>query len=380
MKVLPVIHIKSGQHAVAQAALALQLGCDGVFLINHKGDDQLTLAVAKIISLEFPDCIIGVNFLSMRPVDAVTYAASMNIRHVWLDHAGIHSNNPDHKLQADLAELARIHNVTVYAGAAFKYQQDEPDPEAATLQAVKNNFITTTSGAGTGISADLSKIERMSKACNGNLAVASGLTPKNIKNYAPWISFALVATGVSTPDDELDPSLLLKFIENAKPPLELRIEATSRTEQDHQVKVDCPVCAFQQELHAKNVATLGGQPFKLNDWYSHQCVNCQRNFKFTLEFAKVDMVAGRTYKVLRPAYSFGVVNGKLVNFEPMEHAIRVEKKPSIVLVDDGAAIPHQEVLPEHLEQPDWHLVRYLDTNNRGWLNTKGCLITAINSI
>lgn len=216
MKILPVIHIKTGTHALSQAKLAIQLGCDGVFLINHHGNDVITLAVASILSLEHPDLVIGVNLLSKKALDVIPLAQASGIRHVWLDYAGIHSSCADHPLQQELKAQSISSGITIYAGVAFKYQRSEPNPISATLQAMEQQFIPTTSGAGTGMAAEIEKIQSMSRVCSGELAVASGLTPKNIQLFAPFISHALVSTGISTPDDEIDPELLKAFISNAR--------------------------------------------------------------------------------------------------------------------------------------------------------------------
>lgn len=216
MKILPVIHIQTHAHALSQAKQAIQLGSDGVFLINHHGDDQLTLSLARTLAAEYPEHLIGVNCLSMSPLEALHCAGAAKIRHLWLDHAGIHSTHADPSLQDAIAIQAAERGVTVYAGTAFKYQRPEPDPIKATLQAIQHQFIPTTSGAGTGQAADLSKVEQMSRSCNGQLALASGLTPENIHQFAPWIAYALVSTGISTPADDIDPARLRLFIERAR--------------------------------------------------------------------------------------------------------------------------------------------------------------------
>ena len=60
----------------------------------------------------------------------------------------------------------------------------------------------TTSGVATGKAADLEKITTFRRACADHpLAVASGITPDNISDYAPLLDAILIATGINEDDD-----------------------------------------------------------------------------------------------------------------------------------------------------------------------------------
>ncbi len=76
--------------------------------------------------------------------------------------------------------------------------------------------VVTTSGEGTGIAADIKKIETMWDALNDDaaLAIASGVTSENVSNY-PWPNAFLVNTGISDSETELNEcktSLLVKKV------------------------------------------------------------------------------------------------------------------------------------------------------------------------
>jgi predicted TIM-barrel enzyme len=66
--------------------------------------------------------------------------------------------------------------------------------------------VVTTSGPGTGQAAHVEKIRTM-KAALGDfpLAIASGITPENVKDYLPFSDCYLVATGISDSFEELNP-------------------------------------------------------------------------------------------------------------------------------------------------------------------------------
>jgi len=71
-------------------------------------------------------------------------------------------------------------------------------------------FIPTTSGSATGKAPQLAKIISMSQ--HGVLAVASGMTPDNVSDYAPYLSHILVSTGISLDEYRIDPDKLKRLI------------------------------------------------------------------------------------------------------------------------------------------------------------------------
>ena len=86
-----------------------------------------------------------------------------------------------------------------FGGVAFKYQKPVNDLIKATKIACKYLDVITTSGTGTGIAAEPKKITTMAKIIkkkNKTLAIASGITIDNIKNYK-YVKYFLVATGIS---------------------------------------------------------------------------------------------------------------------------------------------------------------------------------------
>lgn len=110
------------------------------------------------------------------------------------------------------ALAAQTPNVTVFASVAFKYQPEESNPAQAAAVVRKNGLLPTTSGAGTGMAPTVEKIEGMSAAAGGQLAVASGMDPHNVHQYAKHLSHILVATGVSSDEHHFDEGLLTQFV------------------------------------------------------------------------------------------------------------------------------------------------------------------------
>ena len=59
--------------------------------------------------------------------------------------------------------------------------------------------VVCTSGSGTGVAADVSKIRAMHGSMGDHaLALASGVTPSNVHEYMPFVDAFLVGTGIES--------------------------------------------------------------------------------------------------------------------------------------------------------------------------------------
>lgn len=221
-KIIPVIHHLNKLTTHSEIQKAIDCKADGVFLISHHGGDRELLSIAIDAQQNNPTFRFGINMLSSSPLDAVALAAKGGIQMVWGDDVGVDSSG----LNALGLEIATLHEalqeevpaitVEIFAGVAFKYRIYELQPAEAARQAFKAGFIPTTSGIATGMAPDLGKIVAMSNATNGVLAVASGITPENVAQYAPYLSHILVATGIAIDEYTMDSEKLHLLIENSK--------------------------------------------------------------------------------------------------------------------------------------------------------------------
>lgn len=218
MLIYPVIHHLSGQLSLEQVAVALDCGADGAFLISHHGDDDELVAVAAQAKKKHPQFRIGINLLSRRPIEACGHAVSCGLDMVWADDMGVDSSGGS-AMAESLSDFARNHRaIDLFASVAFKYRPIDPDPPLAAKMAHQMGFIPTTSGAATGSAPEVQKIVGMSAATGGVLAIASGMTPENVQDYAPHLSHILVSTGVSLDEHCIDPQRLKTLIANTKSP------------------------------------------------------------------------------------------------------------------------------------------------------------------
>jgi predicted TIM-barrel enzyme len=218
MKIYPVIHFLDRKTAWDQAEIIKQCGADGVFLINHFGDDTQVLDIAWEIKQRYihDNFAIGINLLNTMPSVAARFAIQNSLDMIWADDMGVSSQGITDEGIIVSALAQGTPEVKFFASVAFKYQRTETDPVSAAYNATNAGFIATTSGAATGSAPDLAKIISMSYGGNSVLAIASGMTPDNISKYAPYLSYVLVATGVSKSDYCVDEDKLKLFIINAR--------------------------------------------------------------------------------------------------------------------------------------------------------------------
>lgn len=216
IQVLPVIHYLDRVTAMEQAELAFDAGADGVFLISHGNDDAQLGGIAQLIKAKHAGKRVGINLLTQGPLVAAQVAVERGLDMIWGDDCGVSSAGCA-SLAIDLSVFIRAYpDVQVFASVAFKYQAVESRPADAARNALEAGFIPTTSGEATGSPPSVEKIELMSSAAKGQLAVASGMTVDNVQSYARYLSHILVATGVSVDEHHFDYETLHRFVALAR--------------------------------------------------------------------------------------------------------------------------------------------------------------------
>jgi predicted TIM-barrel enzyme len=205
--VIPVIHYQDDEQAMRNAERVVDAGCDGVFLIHMDGENELLAPIACRIKARWTDRIlVGINYLGVDPAKAALANIANGLDMTWTDVQLTHSSaEPWTYAEMVQAALAKTPQHRLFTGVAFKHQRSEPQPELAARMADKFGFIATTSGAATGVAAEVAKIARLRAALgDAPLAIASGVTPENVHEYGPYLSHILVATGVSESFYEFD--------------------------------------------------------------------------------------------------------------------------------------------------------------------------------
>lgn len=215
--IYPVIHVLNMDVTHENVKMCIDNECDGVFLIHMNGQDEVLSNICLELKSKYKDLKIGINRLSRGPSQSFYENNQCGSDFTWVDYCGImdgsinsigeclvdiKSNNPSHK---------------IFGGISFKYQKVDNNPIESAKLAVKNGFIATTTGQSTGNAPDLQKISNFSSAVGReNLAIASGITPENIKYFHPLCQNFLVATGISKDFYRFDVDKLSLLVKNSK--------------------------------------------------------------------------------------------------------------------------------------------------------------------
>jgi uncharacterized protein len=208
-QVWPVIHYRDDELALSNAQMAHAAGCAGVFLISMDGNDEALDPAAERIRQALPGFRLGVNYLSLEPVEALQRSLAAGYDATWSDRPGVRSDEVKPKAYAVQQLLQQNRTHQFFGSVAFKYQPPDPDAPQAALLATYMGMIATTSGEATGVAPPALKLAQMrAKLGDAPLALASGITPDNAYELGRFLTHVLVATGISQSFYEFDDYLL----------------------------------------------------------------------------------------------------------------------------------------------------------------------------
>jgi predicted TIM-barrel enzyme len=213
---LPVVHPIGREEALASIRIAHDLGIKGVFLIDQGMTERDVLALVGSVRDRYPSLWIGLNLLSRTPADALTVmqTARISVDGLWSDNAGIEEGRvmgSTHPAAETFNFMRRsTHwNGLYFGGVAFKYQREvaAEDLGAAAEMSLPYVDVLCTSGPGTGYAADVEKVRALRAGLGDHaMALASGVTPENVRIYLPYVQAFLVGTGIERQLGVLDPA------------------------------------------------------------------------------------------------------------------------------------------------------------------------------
>ena len=204
----PVIHHRDVPTTLANAKLAEENGCVGVFLIHHQGRDHELNEPARLIKAELK-LKIGINRLTTPPDESIRQNIAVEADATWANNCGVSSFGSSEVTERIQTALKNHPEHLFFVSVAFKYQVHELQPARAALNSYPAGFIPVTSGAKTGSAPSVSRILFMDAALpEVALGIASGITTKNVEDFLPATKYFLVATGISKDFHTFNPEKL----------------------------------------------------------------------------------------------------------------------------------------------------------------------------
>ena len=203
---LPVIHFKNSAEFFRSVDIAVEAGADGLFFIKQGGISMNVLDehIEKVDS-KYPKLWKGVNYLcdNFRALSRIQHSMFAKISGIWLDDGMIRENQEILIEAEQFRDKLKQSSATIkwhglyFGGVSFKYQTSVKDNDYVARVAKEYMDVVTTSGDGTGRAAKPDKVITFRKALDDYaLALASGVTPANVKSYLPYVDAYLVATGI----------------------------------------------------------------------------------------------------------------------------------------------------------------------------------------
>lgn len=224
-EIIPVIHYHDDDQAERNAQIAKAAGITSVMFIQMQGRDMDMARYATKFKDGNPDINVGINCLSASPYAALLFSTTTGFNMTWTDDQVTHSlktsNKDEQEIRYIKEQLDQNPQHRYFVGCAFKHQDHEPRPDISARRAISSGMIPTTSGSATGVAANVDKIANLRELIGADspLAIASGITPENVGDYAPFLTHILVATGISSDFHNIDQAkleALMNRIENTR--------------------------------------------------------------------------------------------------------------------------------------------------------------------
>lgn len=217
---MPVIYMENRVQSFVNTKIAFACGADAVWLIGHELPAEEFIKNALEIKRLMPDKWIGVNILKAKNAETIQLFDN-RMDGLWKDKGGIRENE-DATIDVSeagaidfyIGEMNTFNLQTLYfGGVAFKYIKDvKTNFKEAARRAVDFMDVITTTGEETGKPPSIEKIKAMKEGAGDHpLAVASGMTAENVKEFMPYAKCFLVATGISKDFHNLDPDKAKAF-------------------------------------------------------------------------------------------------------------------------------------------------------------------------
>lgn len=185
MEIIPVIHMLNEKQVFANVDTCLDCDIKKIFLINHQVMNEELLHTAFQVKKQHSKLWVGINLLGLSTKESLNL--DIPVDGMWCDET----------ISEKEANCRKFQGI-FFGGIAFKYQPQPKSLEEACLEITKVAEVATTSGEATGKAPSFEKIQTLRKYLgNHPLAIASGISVENIKNYAGLVDYVLVASSIT---------------------------------------------------------------------------------------------------------------------------------------------------------------------------------------
>ena len=200
---LPVVHPRSKVLCLKAVETALNCQADGIFLVNEGLDAWELLDLIPEIHHKFDSPWIGVNLIGFEPETVVGLIIGLPVAGIWSDNAGI-VESQSKQPAAERFLQARQDNAwdgLYFGGLAMKYQRRVAEEQLADAAQRACPFMDmiTSSGTETGVAISMEALKRLREGAGSHpIALASGISPENVRHYLPYVDAYLVASSIET--------------------------------------------------------------------------------------------------------------------------------------------------------------------------------------
>lgn len=203
-ELIPVIHMVNQNQVITNVKTCVNAGIQKVFIINHQTTSSELIQCAQTVKNLYPNLWVGLNMLDIQAKDAILY--EFDFDGLWCDQS---IKPEDYK--------SRKFKGMVFSGLAFKYQPQPKDLKIACEESTLTSDVSTTSGPGTGKSADISKILQIREYLgNHPMAIASGVNSDNISLYKGVVDYLLVASSITSKGEIIYKDKLEELLDKLK--------------------------------------------------------------------------------------------------------------------------------------------------------------------
>lgn len=201
-ELIPVIHMIDERQVFINLDTCFKHDINKVFLINHRVGVRALLNCAELVKKAHPKLWLGVNMLGEHPLTAISQ--DLLYEGMWLDET----------ITSGVSRELRKFRGMLFTGLAFKYQPQPKYLQEACQDATLASDVATTSGVGTGQAADLEKIKMLREYLgNHPMAIASGVSADNVKDYKGIANYLLVASSFTDSGEFIIPEKLRAILE-----------------------------------------------------------------------------------------------------------------------------------------------------------------------